>query len=145
MAKNFSRWSYIKPRIHERQNYPIYIHEREIWWASLGLNIGYEQDGKNENFERPVLIIKKFNRFLVWIIPLTSTGKNNPYYYQFSVEKSHLVLSQIKTISTKRLLRYTKKISQKEFETILDKIKNLFPETRNLRKAEVSRGTDVHY
>jgi hypothetical protein len=37
------------------------VHEREIWWCSMGVNIGDEEDGKNELFERPVLILRKFN------------------------------------------------------------------------------------
>lgn len=37
----------------------ILFYEREIWWCSLGVNIGFEQDGTNDLFERPVLVIKK--------------------------------------------------------------------------------------
>jgi len=29
--------------------------------ASLGKNIGYEQDGNGSGFSRPVLVVKKFN------------------------------------------------------------------------------------
>jgi hypothetical protein len=32
----------------------FYFREKEIWWACLGANIGFEQNGKNENFERPI-------------------------------------------------------------------------------------------
>jgi hypothetical protein len=31
----------------------------EIWWVEVGVNLGFEIDGKHENFERPVLILKK--------------------------------------------------------------------------------------
>ncbi len=30
-------------------------------WCSIGINVGDEEDGKNELYERPVLVIKKFN------------------------------------------------------------------------------------
>ena len=35
------------------------IHEGEIWWVRLGVNVGYEIDGKSSDFSRPVIIIKK--------------------------------------------------------------------------------------
>ena len=35
---------------------PLYFRDGEIWWARLGVNIGYEMDGKNSNFARPVTV-----------------------------------------------------------------------------------------
>jgi len=58
----FIAWSKLKVRLHIKPDNGVYFREREIWWASLGANIGYEQDGKHENFERPVLVLKKFSR-----------------------------------------------------------------------------------
>jgi hypothetical protein len=37
---------------------PFY-HKREIWWCSLGVNVGFEQDGTGTNYDRPVLVICK--------------------------------------------------------------------------------------
>ena len=54
----FGSWTKLKIRLHVSEDEPVYFREKEIWWASLGANIGYEQDGKNDNFERPVLILK---------------------------------------------------------------------------------------
>lgn len=48
----------------------------------MGVNIGYEEDGKNEKFERPVLILKKFNQYLILVVPLSSKIKNNKYYFE---------------------------------------------------------------
>ena len=56
--KKFSDWTKLKIRIHSRRK-KVYFKEREIWWVSLGVNIGHEQDGKNIRFERPVLILKR--------------------------------------------------------------------------------------
>ncbi len=58
----FIEWTKLKIRIQISEEEPVYFREKEIWWASLGVNIGYEQDGKNRNFERPVLVLKKFNK-----------------------------------------------------------------------------------
>ncbi|MEK9183120.1 MAG: hypothetical protein AAB849_01275 [Patescibacteria group bacterium] len=53
VALKFIEWTKIKIRIHISERV-IYFREGEIWWASLGINIGHEQDGKNQNFERPI-------------------------------------------------------------------------------------------
>jgi len=98
--------------------------EREIWWCSLGINIAHEQDGKNENFERPVLVLKKFNKHILWILPLTRVNKQNKYYFQIeqSGEDSFVILSQIRLISSKRLTRKMRNIKEDEFIEIKRKI-----------------------
>ena len=74
MAKNFDSWNKIKKQVDERK-INIFCNQREIWWCSLGLNVGSEEDGKNELFERPVLIINVFNRDMIRVSPLTSKNK----------------------------------------------------------------------
>jgi len=54
--KKFFDWTELKIKIHSQERV-FYFREREIWWTSLGLNIGFEQNGKNKRFERPVLIL----------------------------------------------------------------------------------------
>ena len=35
----------------------VSFKERDIFWVSIGQNIGYEQNGKSDIFSRPVLIL----------------------------------------------------------------------------------------
>lgn len=72
--KNFNGWNEVK-KITHNNNAPIgsFPKEREIWWSSVGVNIGVETDGKHETFERPVLIIRVFNQEMLWVVPVTST------------------------------------------------------------------------
>ena len=49
-GKDFDAWNKQKILLENTQR-NISFHEREIWWCSLGLNIGDEQDRKNELFE----------------------------------------------------------------------------------------------
>jgi hypothetical protein len=56
--KLFKKWSEKKEYIHKNRN-PVYARRKEKWWCAVGCNIGFEQDGKNDYFERPVLIFKK--------------------------------------------------------------------------------------
>ena len=62
--KNFDNWN-IKKKILDKNDVDdlkIFFNNRQIWWCAVGNNIGLEQNGKGENFERPVLIFKKFNK-----------------------------------------------------------------------------------
>ena len=62
MEKDFDKWNTEKKLIDQRIiNKDKFFYPREVWWCSAGLNIGVESNGKNKNFERPMLIIKKFN------------------------------------------------------------------------------------
>jgi mRNA interferase MazF len=124
--KDFQRWHKLKDALN-KSNRLIRFHTREIWWCSLGANIGFEQDGKNENFERPVLVFRKFNNNVLWILPLTSSDKIGKYYFQFEYhgKKYSIILSQIRLICAKRLLRKIRTMPKKDFRTIRDKFKNL--------------------
>lgn len=125
MEKDFANWHYKKKEIHENGEIP-YFYDREVWWCSLGVNIGFEQDGKNDNFERPILVLKKFNKYILWAIPLTSKIKSGKYYYQFELgeNSSVAILSQVRLISSKRLLRKLGMISENNFEKIKNSIKS---------------------
>ncbi len=114
--KKFDLWNIKKKEINAEDK-KIQFREREIWWISIGVNIGFEQDGKNEQFERPVLILKKFNKEMAFVIPMTSIEKNGKYYYALN-RNSSIILSQARLVSSKRFLRRIRKIGKKSFEEI---------------------------
>ena len=125
MKKDFDQWNTQKKKVDERKvRRDLFFYEREVWWCTLGVNIGVETDGKNENYERPVLIVKKFNDAMIWIVPLTSREKLGPHYLKVTHDPgmSWVCLSQIRTVSTKRLLRKIGMISEQEFGMIMGKI-----------------------
>ena len=45
MKKDFKKWMEQKVKIHNDKTHPFF-HEREVWFSSLGENIGFEQDGE---------------------------------------------------------------------------------------------------
>ena len=110
MNKDFKKWHEKKKILNEREDIDnIFFREKEVWWTALGVNIGFEQDGKGEGFRRPVLILKKFNKYAVLIVPLTTKiKKDNKYYISCSiVDDSTLrmaIISQVRLIDTKRLI-----------------------------------------
>ena len=58
MKKDFKKWHTQKSDLHENKT-RVFFHEREIWFTSLGANIGFEQDGRGDDFLRPIVILKK--------------------------------------------------------------------------------------
>lgn len=123
---NFDEWNRLKKRL-DKQKLKVYFYEREVWWCSLGLNIGYEENGKNKKFERPILVLKKFSKDLLWALPLTSKVKSNRFYCNiwYRGRQYSLILSHIRAISSKRLLRKIRKISSSEFKKINNLLINI--------------------
>ena len=125
--KRFVEWTKLKIKIHISEKI-IYFREGEIWWASLGANIGHEQDGKNQNFERPILVLRKFNQYVLWVVPLTTQIKiDNIYYYHYELdgEKYAAVMTQLRLISSKRLLRRIGMFPLDDYDKIREEIKKL--------------------
>ena len=87
--KDFDTWNALKKHIHQKR-FLAFVHAREVWWCSLGLNVGTEQDGKHAAFERPVLILRKFNRGSVPIAPITSQLKRTPYHVRLPMTASSM-------------------------------------------------------
>ncbi|MFA6565377.1 MAG: type II toxin-antitoxin system PemK/MazF family toxin [Candidatus Paceibacterota bacterium] len=113
----------------------MFFHEREIWYCSLGANIGFEQDGKGEDFLRPVLVLKKFNDKIFWGIPLSKSikpipKKSDKFYFVFSFVpgvKSLAILSQLRLIDASRLARHIGEMEKEEYQDLTKKLKALLP------------------
>lgn len=127
MENEFNDWN--KFKINLQKSYKkVFFHEREIWFCALGKNIGSEEDGKNENFERPVLILRKFNNDIFLGFPLTSQEKEGVFYFELDYEiKSNIILSQIRLLDQKRLMRKIRTIYKQEFKEIIKKFTDLLP------------------
>lgn len=106
MHKDFIKWHSLKSKVDNYEGTIPNFKSREVWWVSMGHNIGFEQDGKGCRFERPVLILKKYNKNFFLGIPLTSKEKVGKYYFllQYNGVKSIAILSQVRALSGKRLL-----------------------------------------
>jgi len=120
MHKDFDSWNKEKKNLEDTGHVELIFHEREIWWASLGINLGDEQDGKNDLFERPILILRKFNKKLAWVLPMSTQEKTGEYYYplQHNGKTFTVILSQLRMLSVKRFLRFIRKISPNQHSLI---------------------------
>lgn len=58
--EKFDLWNSFKKilsvKISENAEKKILFKEGEIWWASIGYNLGEEVCGKGEKFRRPVIV-----------------------------------------------------------------------------------------
>ena len=57
--KRFFAWIGLKQRLHQATQKPPLVSEGDIWWASIGENVGSEINGKSDLFSRPAVIYKK--------------------------------------------------------------------------------------
>ena len=125
--KDFNRWNELKKKIDEKNNVlDNFPKEGEVWMSDIGMNIGYEQNGNEDNFSRPMLIVKKFNNHMFWAIPLSTKQKDLDFYFNYTDpngQKVSAILAQMKLVSVKRLKRDIYIMPEKLFDEIKQKLK----------------------
>lgn len=125
--KDFDNWNLLKKDKEFFANRP-YFRDRDIFFAHIGVNIGFEQDGKGSEFLRPVLILKKFNKYSAFIIPLSTKQKVGKFYYSFVSSDgidTIALLSQSRLIDVKRLKFKKGMIAKSDFILIKKKLGKL--------------------
>jgi mRNA interferase MazF len=129
MEKDFDKWNNQKKIINLRSNNTdFFYHEREVWWCAIGVNVGFEQNGKGADFVRPVLIIKGFSKDVFICVPLTTKLKEGKYYHEISLNDGimrKVILSQIRLIDSRRLQEKITMIDKEQFKDIKQKITQL--------------------
>ncbi|MEM8488910.1 MAG: type II toxin-antitoxin system PemK/MazF family toxin [Bacteroidota bacterium] len=125
VCKDFTGWTRLKAELHEQKPPPTF-KEREIWWGSIGINIGHETDGKSDACNRPVLVVKKFNQRIFWGIPLTTKIKDSPHYYRFDFNgrQQCAMLTQLRLWDAKRLTHKMGRLAEKECQGIRGALQN---------------------
>ena len=78
-----ARWCDKKAKIYagRRNLRNKFVKAGEVWWATLGYNIGVEVNGKKDNFSRPVIVLRVYSKEMVLILPLTSKDKSNSEHF----------------------------------------------------------------
>lgn len=105
MIKRFLEWIQLKEKLHKNNSGLPSVSEGEIWWASIGDNIGKEMNGKGKKFTRPVYIYHKLSHDSYIIIPTTTGPKEGSWYVNISHEGniSALCMHQMRNIDYRRL------------------------------------------
>lgn len=102
----------------------IEYRQGDVWWTSIGQNIGDEENGKGDSFLRPVLIVRGFSQTLFWGVPLSTNTKIGDYYHNFIIDgkPSTALLSQMRTYDVRRLVSQYGSISDMDFKIIKQKL-----------------------
>ena len=127
MSKDFDTWNEQKKSL-DRATKHILFKEREVWWCRLGVNVGYEQNGKGDNFFRPILVLKKFNNDMLIGLPLSTVVKpSNSFYhtFQFNGKEQSIIIAQIRLFDAKRLSHRLGMLKGEDFGLIKIKTQRL--------------------
>ena len=126
MKKDFDQWNNKKKQI-EGLNKQFLFKTGDIWWCSVGLNVGTESCGKGKEYRRPVLVFKKLSGTDFLGIPLTTQKKIGTWFIDITIhgEKRYALLSQIRMFNTKRFQRRLAVLDDKDFSRVQEKLKAL--------------------
>ncbi len=121
--KRFDDWNIEKKRLHSFGRCPD-IKNGEIWWCSMGENVGVEINGKGDAFMRPVLVVRKLSKASFIGIPLTSQMHNGTWYayFRFKSRDEYAVLAQVRTFSVRRLYRRMGSVDDSDMRQVLRKL-----------------------
>lgn len=103
--KRFAHWLWVKRDLEDSEHIPPFFKEGEVWWCHVGENVEIEINGKGEEFTRPFLIFKKYDRESFLGLPLTTVIKSGSKYVQIQVDRSIqcINLAQGRTFDYRRL------------------------------------------
>ncbi len=130
--EEYDKWNIVKKRAQITNN-AVGFKERDIYWLRLGKNIGSEEYGKGDEYQRPVVIIKKLTNELFFGIPLSTILKDGSYFYTFSYRDKKgkartncVMLLQLKAFDKKRLMGRIGMMPKEDFKNLLAKLRELF-------------------
>ena len=104
-VKRFLEWIKLKEKLHNSAFKPPLITEGDIWWVSIGENVGKEINGKSGLFSRPVLVFRKLSRETFLGLPLTTQKIKGTWYVSIRHNDRNVVviLAQARVFDVKRL------------------------------------------
>ncbi len=124
----FDDWNIIKKDVHSSdKNKSLFFNEKEVWWVTIGINIGLEIYGKGSSFTRPVLILKKLSNDLAIVIPMTTKNKKGTWFVTVYFQKKYstVLLYQIKIMDKKRFQHKIGNLDQQDYLKVKEKLKLL--------------------
>lgn len=119
MQKDFDNWN-IKKKTLDKKSQRLLIKEGQIWWCSIGVNVGEEVFGKGSNFRRPVIILRKVTGNSCIAIPTTSQKREGSWYHKINIHgiERFALMHQIRFISANRLSVRESELPAKDLEEL---------------------------
>jgi mRNA-degrading endonuclease toxin of MazEF toxin-antitoxin module len=117
--ENFDEWNILKKTLNENET-KVFFKEGEVWWVSIGQNIGEETYGKGSKFRRPVIVFRKLTGNSCIAIPLTSKEREGTWYFKFEVDDvvRYAMMHQSRILSTKRFESRIATMPEKDFKEL---------------------------
>lgn len=127
-CKDFDNWNVFKKNLDIKKSKSPFFKERDIWWVSIGINVGFEENGKSKVFTRPVLILRKFSRDMFLGCPMSTKLKNNRYYLSVTLQGKivSVLISQIRAFSSKRIWNKLGELDSSDYHKVQIQISKLF-------------------
>jgi mRNA interferase MazF len=125
--KRLQNWCRLKQVLWDKES-KIVFKQGDIWWCSLGMNLGEEMYGKGTEFRRPVLVFRKFTSNSFLGLPLTKQEKQGTWYVEITVhgEQRWVMLNQARILDKKRLTNRIVALDRKDFDKVKEKYINFY-------------------
>ena len=146
MIKDYIRliheWCRLKIELWSRRTNKVLFNDGEIWWCSLGMNVGEEIFGKGGKFTRPVLIFRKFTSNSFLGLPLTTQENHGTWYVLTNLHgtKRWALLNQARILDKKRLTSKIGALSETDFKFVKGEF-IAFYSSENRHPALLERGS----
>ena len=126
--KRFALWFGLKEKLHNIAHIPPHVSEHDIWWASVGENVGSEINGKSDLFSRPVIILKKLSHTFYFVIPTTTQAREGSWYIRFRQQERDMVacLHQARAIDYRRLSSKLGTLDDEDFSRVRKGFQSLY-------------------
>jgi mRNA interferase MazF len=126
--KKFSSWFRLKSQLHDAAHAAPLVSEGDIWWASVGENVGSEINGKSRLFSRPVVIYKKLAHGFYFVVPTTTQERKGSWFIAFRQNETRMVacLHQARAIDYRRLSTKLGTLDDEDFGRVKDGFRTLY-------------------
>ncbi|MBU0982051.1 type II toxin-antitoxin system PemK/MazF family toxin [Patescibacteria group bacterium] len=127
-VKRFLEWIGLKDSLHSKECKSPFVNEGDLWWASLGENVGFEINGKSDKFSRPVIVLRKLSRKFYFVIPTTTQNRKGSWYVPFRQKGVWMVacLHQARAIDYRRLHSKLGRLDGQDQKQIKRKFRELY-------------------
>lgn len=124
----YNLWNEVKKDL-ESNDKVAFFKQGQLWWLSVGYNIGTEVYGKGTRFTRPVLVLKKISGRQFLGIPLTSKPKEaSSWYCTFNHDGKEMtaMLYQARVFDKKRFLKLIGQVDDTDLLKVRTQFQALF-------------------
>ena len=132
----YDKWNRVKKELNNKKEI-IQFYQGNIYFMSIGQNIGSESYGKGDYSLRPVLVYKKLSKTLFLGIPLTTKYKEGSFYFTFNYKKgisSTVMLNQMRVYDIRRSKYLSGKINKNIYKKLEEKVQHFIEVTSSQKQ-----------